>query len=176
MAAALTLRNLTLAEGSASSGGAIRLRDGARVTGDKLHFTNNSAGHGGAIATASADARLTIQRSSFEDNRASGSGGAIVIDGGSAAISGSAFWGNVAESDGGAVETLAGAVDISNSTFSGNEANHGGGIYTSGGETTLTHVTLTDNVARYLRGAGVYGAAGRLNLRKQHHRRQRRRR
>ena len=163
---ALTLANMTLAEGNATNGGAIRLKNSARVKVSNVTFSDNSAGRGGAIATESSDVRLDVSESSFVGNKVEGSGGAILTEGGTVNITGSAFLDNGADREyGGAIETRAGTVAISNSTFSNNLAGLGGAIYISGAETTLTHLTLMNNVATQVRGAGIYKQAGAVYLR-----------
>ncbi|MYE27970.1 MAG: hypothetical protein F4X87_12315 [Chloroflexi bacterium] len=63
------------------------------------------------------------------------------------------------------METRKGSVAISNSTFSDNLAGQGGAIYSHGADTTLTHVTLMNNRANHIVGAGIYHHSGTLNLR-----------
>ncbi len=132
-------------------GGAIRLRNGARVSVEGSSFSENSATYGGAISTASKNIRLTVDNSSFIGNRARGSGGAIAaswLGGGSVSISSSSFLKNSAvEHDGGAIEASHGAFDITNSTFSENHAGGDGGAIRidDDAEVTITHATLVDN-------------------------------
>ncbi len=163
----LRLRDLELREGSATQGGALRLLNGARVHASTVAFVENSAISGGAIATESLDVQLDIDDSRFAGNRASGPGGAILVDGGSVTISRSAFLGNKTGElqFGGALLARRGSVDISNSTFSGNRAAKGGAIYSNGAAVTLTHLTLMNNRAGQILGAGIYHQAGALRLR-----------
>jgi len=161
---ALTISNVTLTEGRASRGGAILLKNGGSANVADVVFRENSAFFGSAIATESENDRLTVRDSSFDANTAETSGGAIVIDGGSAEISGSAFVDNRAAMRGGAIAMLGGRVAMSNSTVSGSTAEKGGGIYVSGGETTLTHLTLMNNSAEHVIGAGVFAEAGTVYL------------
>ena len=65
---ALTIRNVTLADGNASEGGAIRLRNGASVSASNARFRDNQATVGGAIATLSDDVWLEVDGSSFIGN------------------------------------------------------------------------------------------------------------
>ena len=81
-------------------GGAIRLLHGARVTVEHSTFSENRASYGGAISTASKDVRLTVSGSSFLFNRASQSGGAIGASwngGGRISISSTSFMENSTE-------------------------------------------------------------------------------
>ena len=163
----LTLKDLELRGGSATHGGALRLRNGARVEAATIAFVDNSAISGGAIATESLDVVLEARDVRFAGNSASDGGGAILADGGSVTITGSAFVDNRSGDHGfgGALETRRGNVDISNSTFSGNRAAKGGAIYSNGAEVTLTHLTLMNNRAGQILGAGIYHQAGTLRLR-----------
>ena len=161
----LTIKDVTLTEGSGSRGGAIRLHNVAQVTASNVEFRDNEAGWGGAISTESSKDRLVVGNSSFVGNRAENEGGAVVTDGGVIEISHSAFHDNRAAEEGGAVASLRGQVAIANSTFHGNVAQKGGGIYINGAETTLTHLTLMNNVASRIIGAGIYAEAGELYLR-----------
>ena len=136
---ALTVRDATLTQGKASSGGAILLKNGGRATVEAVAFIANSAFFGGAIATESANDRLTVSDSSFVANSAETSGGAIAADGGSVDISRSAFLDNRADSRGGAIAALSGRATVTNSTLAGNAAEKGGGIYVEAGVVTLSN-------------------------------------
>ena len=160
----LTIRDTTLAGGNASDGGAIRLRNGW-VRARKVTFRDNRSILGGAIATVSSDVRLDVDGSSFIGNWATASGGAVSVDGGSAYIANSSFQDNAAGQFGGALHGERGLVAISNSTLTGNEANEGGGIHIYGAEATLTHLTLMNNRARQIVGAGLFKRAGSVQLR-----------
>ncbi|MDE2777661.1 MAG: hypothetical protein OXI77_17170 [Chloroflexota bacterium] len=161
---ALTISNVTLTAGQASRGGAIQLKNGGSAKVADVVFRENSAFFGGAIATESESDRLIVRVSSFVDNDAETSGGAIAIDGGNADISSSAFVDNRAAMRGGAIAMLRGRVDISNGTLSGNTALKGGGIYSNGAAATLTHLTLMNNSAEHVIGAGVFAEAGAVHL------------
>ena len=162
---ALTISNLTLTQGNGSKGGALLLRNGGRAIVENVAFAMNRAYFGGAIATESNNSRLDVSNSSFVGNRAESSGGAIMTDGGIIDVSGSAFHDNRAEVTGGAIATVRGRVAISNSTISGNASEKGGGIHVNGADTTLTHLTLMNNEAKRIIGAGIYREAGVLYLR-----------
>ncbi len=163
----LTISDMTLRDGDATQGGAIRLINGARVKAAYVRFSDNRARYGGAIATESADVRLDVSNSSFVGNHAEANAGAILVDGGTVNITGSAFLENYADYGryGGAIEARKGSVAISNTTFSDNLAGVGGAIYSHGANTTLTHVTLMNNRAHHIVGAGIYHHSGTLNLR-----------
>ena len=104
---ALTILDMTLRDGDAIQGGAIRLINGARVSATNVTFSENVAIEGGAIATESSNVRLDVSDSRFIGNRADRNGGALLADGGIVNISGSAFRDNRANHGGygGAIET-----------------------------------------------------------------------
>jgi len=156
---------MTLADGNAGVGGAIRLRNGARVSATNLRFRDNEATEGGAIATVSDDVWLHVEGSSFIGNWATDDGGALLADGGTVYVANSSFQGNAAGKFGGAIASRRGRVEASNSTLSGNEANEGGGIHINGAYTTLTHLTLMNNRARQIVGAGIFKQSGPVLLR-----------
>ena len=162
---ALTISNATLTAGKASWGGAISLKNSGRANITDVRFSKNSAFFGGAIATESAGDQLQVSASSFIGNSAEASGGAIHSDGGVTDISDSAFHDNSAAAAGGAISVAAGQAAISNSTISGSRAVQGGGIHVIGGEATLTHLTVANNYAKHILGAGIYAEAGIVALR-----------
>ena len=163
----LTISDVTLRDGNATQGGAIRLINGTQVKASNVTFSGNVANYGGAIATESSNVRLDVSDSSFIGNEADIGAGAVLTDGGTVNITGSAFVDNRTAKKGqygGAIETRSGHVDISNSTFSDNLAGKGGAIYSYGAHTTLAHVTLMNNRAYHIVGAGIYHHSGTLNL------------
>ena len=131
------------------AGGAISLLNGARVAIDSSIFTENKATRGGAIATASHNIRLTVNNSSFQENRVSVSAGAIFADGGTSNIMKSSFLKNSAEAGGGAIGAVNNSLDISNSTFSENQTQDGAGAleFRGNAEVTITHATFMNNVS-----------------------------
>ena len=161
----LTISNATLTEGKGSRGAAIRLHNGAYVTATNVIFKRNEATAGGAVSTESERDRLTIEESSFVENASLTIGGALLVDGGQALVSRSAFIGNQAREKGGAIAATQGQATISNSTLNGNQAQRGGAIYVSGAEATLTHLTMMNNLAERLVGAGIYAEWGETRLR-----------
>lgn len=161
----LAIEDVMLTKGNAAEGGAIRVRNGGQVKVENVIFSENAGTAGGAIATEHNNVRLDVVDSAFRGNRADDSGGAIFSNGGIVTISGSAFQDNSANHYGGALHTAKGRVRVINSTLAGNKAAEGGGIYVGGAEATLTHLTVMDNRASQIRGAGIYKAGGLLYLR-----------
>ncbi|MDE2854674.1 MAG: hypothetical protein OXN88_10925 [Chloroflexota bacterium] len=161
----LALSDVTLADGRAANGGAIYLRNSGRASISDVTFSDNRASRGGAVATSGYGNWLNVARSNFSNNYAETVGGAVFADGGQIEISSSAFGKNSARESGGAVYASNGRVRIGNSTLYGNDAQSGGGVYVKGAEVILTHLTLMNNSALRVRGAGVYRESGALYLR-----------
>ena len=162
---ALTLKDAKLTKGSATYGGAIRLRNGASVKIQAATFSANDASWGGAISTDGADVDLAVISSSFINNTAGKDAGALFVDGGAVSIANSSFHGNSARLKGGAISGSKGRIEVLNSTISANRAGKGAGIHLSGAETALTHVTVFDNQPRFATGGGIYKEAGKVFLR-----------
>jgi len=114
------------------SGGAILLRNGASATIRAAEFIDNeSTAHGGAIVgLLEGRGRLQLRHVRFENNRASGQGGALAAHRAMAVdIKGGTFVNNRAGSEGGALSAVLSPVLVSSSLFLGNVAQAGGGIY-----------------------------------------------
>ena len=147
----LTIKNLTMTKGSAStglrSGGAIRLQNNGRAIVSDSRFVNNSANYGGAVYLWSDNSWMTVNNSSFVENRAA-NGGAIYLGSGRISVRDSSFVNNSAEySHSGAIRALRRIrVDVDNSTFIGNSPY---AVSMENGSTaTLTHVTIQSNYNR----------------------------
>ena len=161
----LTILELTLRDGNATHGGAIRLINGARVMASHATFKANDALWGGAIATDGADVTLELHSSDFIGNTSQNNAGALFVNGGAIGIASSSFSGNSAKRNGGAIDGSAGRIEILNSTISGNRAETGAGIYLNGADATMTHLTVVENRARFVTGGGIYKKAGKAHLR-----------
>jgi predicted outer membrane repeat protein len=146
---AVTVRNLTFADGKAggtgsvSEGGAIKVRDYSTLTVENSIFRNNSAGRGGAIRVGYGGS-LVVRGSTFDANNGTlandgFSGGAIATYGaggptgtGKLVIDGSTFTNNKGVV-GGAIFNLLGPATITNSVFKNNTSTReGGAIFTDG--------------------------------------------
>jgi hypothetical protein len=110
----LTLKSLTLAHGTAPDGGAIRNRGVLELDGVTL-IENRANGSGGAVLVA--EGTLSMVNSTLAGNAAS-KGGAVAIEGGGARIVNTTFAANEAET-GGAIAN-AGRLQLSNSILAGN--------------------------------------------------------
>ncbi len=162
----LALRNVRLINGKATSaGGAIRLRENARLTADGVEFTRNTAEQGGAIATTAASASASIRNSRFELNKADIYGGAVLAQRGTVNVSQSSFLRNSAGGSGGALQIGYGVIDVANSTFHRNSAASGGAVTIDFGGITLTHVTMVDDFAMQNNGDAIKNGDGSAVLR-----------
>jgi hypothetical protein len=159
----VTIQNMTLTGGSASTGGAILSAKGSLLELDNVAMTGNTAaGDGGAFAAVALGnfGQLTLKGVLFQNNTAGGLGGGLLLDGLTALIDGATFAGNVGTQGGGGLEVedlhgtgIAGA-QITRATFSGNSTTgHGGGIELVNGNVSVTDATFSLNSAA--RGGGI---------------------
>jgi hypothetical protein len=136
---------------------------GASLTLKNLTLLNGSAGGwgGGAIHTQGA---LVLNGVTVENN-SSTIGGGLYVGSGTASINNSLLQGNSAERGGG-LYVAGGTVSLHNDTLSANSCvgygpagdGVGGGVAVFGGTVTMTNVTLSANTA--VSGAGLAGRAG----------------
>ena len=155
----LTIQNLTLTNGTATSGGAI-YNDGGSLTANNCKFTGNTAigfYGGGAIAN---DGSLTVNNCTFTDNKALMAGGAI-LNYGSLTVNNCKFTGNTA-TFGGATYNY-GSLSANNSTFTGNSASIGGAIYNNYGQTTTHFSRIVGNTVTNS-GSGIFNQAGTVDV------------
>lgn len=128
-----------------------------QVVFESIRFSNGHGYRGGALLIELVSGGVLIRNCIFDNNAASGSGGAVDAWGTTVTIEGSQFANNEAVSGnsyGGAVvlrESTAGSV-ISNCVFAWNWAPIGGAIYHSG-NIAITGCTFVEN------GAGLGGGA-----------------
>ena len=179
----LHLRRVSLQDGVAPRGGAIRVRSGSTLTVSGVRIMNCEAtGNGtstlvqggGAIAT---EGFVSISNCLLMNNRATGtlgSGGAILISplGNLRAIN-STITGNEANRAGGGIEDASGgtaditilkAVNVTNNVVNMNPGN-GGGIHVGGdGNINIFRGTISGNTAA-AEGGGVWLGTGSLTVR-----------
>lgn len=179
----LTIRNLTLANGSTQEyGGAIRTTHQGGLEIDNVRFLNNSARQGGGAIFSAFEGTVTVTNSRFEGNRATAGND----ERGAGAI---AFWGpralTVRNSDfinnrginGGAINSLGGKMTIEDSRFIGNSTldarfdtgranpflrGYGGAVYAdraSADGDTSGFITINRTVFENNQGRGEGGAA-----------------
>jgi hypothetical protein len=176
--ATLTLKGITLTNGTATCGGAVNVSSGASLILDDARFLSNQAfsqggavcnngtttatnslfsgnlagTHGGAIGNYST---LTVTNSKFLNNSANTNGGGIDSVG-SLTVTGSTFGGNAAGFRGGGINSFVGTLlSISNSSFLTNTAGlYGGGVASDGpAATTITGSTFSANSSANFGGA-----------------------
>jgi hypothetical protein len=168
-----TLMVNVTSDGVGSGAGQLSLREAVNLadvqtTGDSISFDPSVFGTtpqiidltDGPLSLSDA-ARTTIAGPGASLLTISGQSKSRVFDiaGGSAALSGMTITGGLAD-NGAGVRNDGGTLSLTNASVSGNVAsNAGGGICTaSGGSTTLTDVTVSNNVASV--GGGVAVASG----------------
>ncbi|MEI7743417.1 MAG: choice-of-anchor Q domain-containing protein, partial [Chloroflexota bacterium] len=149
----LTVSGLTLRNGSAITGGAIRASTihvaDCAFTGNGATGTGGIEGAGGAIF---ADADVTVTGSSFTGNTAEYIGAGIASLNGSATIGESTFTNN------GLIAVVALEVIVSGSTFTGNQGSSFGAAVFAG-NATVTDSTFTGNAAPMGPALLVFGDA-----------------
>ncbi|HEV8546563.1 MAG TPA: choice-of-anchor Q domain-containing protein, partial [Candidatus Limnocylindrales bacterium] len=162
----LTLRGLTLTDGTAQYGGAIRVQSGTlalvNVVVDLNGITSGSGfdKFGGGIraqqSTVSiAGSRITNNSVTSTNPADEVTGGGIMQWGGSLVITDSLISGNTAQDSGGGIDVVqGGTLTLTNVTLASNLALDGDGIAFRGATGTLTNVTIADN------GYGVTGKGG----------------
>ncbi|WP_051907745.1 choice-of-anchor Q domain-containing protein [Flavimarina sp. Hel_I_48] len=184
----LMLDNVTIsnsiANGASGSGGAILVREGAKLTALNSSFQNNRANRaGGAIEGDYGDLLgISLTDTDFTGNNAGvapataapGNGGAIHITGaGNITISGGVYKDNIASSEGGALWNGTGIMNIADvqilsNIASGNDADHGGGgVYNNGGTLNISEDTeFAGNIANGISGSGgaLLSTAGAVSL------------
>jgi len=164
----LQISGLTLTQGNADFGGALRNRGTAALS--DLVVTNNTASRDGGGIYNWYLKNMTISSSEISFNSANGTadqGGGGIFNGGSLLIDQSLVRGNRAAAGllsvaggGGVFNDQSGVATVRNTTFSGNQATHGdgGGIYSKGKLTSINN-TIADNVAN-TQGGGLNTASG----------------
>jgi CSLREA domain-containing protein len=151
--ATVGLTGLTLANGTAYTGGAIDNEGSLTLTGCTL--SGNRAAFGGGVLN---NGTLALLDSTLVGDRAL-DGGAI-DNNGAVSVTNSTLAGNTAGNAGGAIANF-GTLSLTNSTLSGNSASNGGGVYNSG-TLTLNNTIVGGNTL--LDGTTPSDLAGDANL------------
>lgn len=149
----LTLDNVTINNSSATTdGGAIKVSSGGTAIVMNSTITGNSAASGGGILVAQGGT-LTVTGSTISSNSAGGDGAGI-HSAGTLTVKNSAIALNIADANGAGIYINTGSATIENSTFYSNTAfahealeNYGGGIFVLDGTATVKHVTISGNSA-----------------------------
>ena len=179
----LTLKNITLVDGSGFTGAAVAVSGSlAKATIQNSFLTSNDAGssHGGAVfnqgtlviedgslgsniatgfggGVSNPQGTVLIRNSTLISNQAA-QGGGVWHDGGTVTIEGSAIRGNIATVSGGGIHNDGDTVTITNTTFYDNGAPGGGGIYVRG--TSLIVMNATFNRNRSDTGGALWNVSG----------------
>jgi hypothetical protein len=114
---------------------------GSKVKIESLTVADGSAVSGGGIAN---EGELVIKSVTFLRNRASKHGGGLINLGGRLEVINSTFVENRAGKRGGGLANLSGSATVTNCTFAGNESRRGAGLF-SRGELLLRNTILADN-------------------------------
>jgi hypothetical protein len=137
----------------------VSVSTGGALTVERCTFEDNRADLGGAIKQLDPGPAVVVVASTFERNEAARSGGAI--QGWSLDVRDSTFVDNLAE-QGGAILAAPGALTIRASWFEANEAALGGGALYTGAPTVVEDTTLVDNTSTS--GGAVFMAGTTLDL------------
>jgi len=158
----LTLIDCTFSANSAYYGGAVcHFEAGGHSTITNCMFIENSAASAGAMGCI--HTHMTVTGSTFINNRADYSGGAMTNSDCSPAITNCAFLGNAAGTHGGGMANGDGSwpdpTTVTNCIFIGNAAGYGGGMgnvetYNSMTSPRVTNCTFSANAADV--GAGLF--------------------
>ena len=176
----LTINNLTLTEGKADIGGAVRLRAGRLAVNNSSFVSNRSETGGGAIYADGGSMRVTA--SNFAANCVTRATHIVELSRSSAeaarAVDGDGckrvtyYWPSpeamvaTEEGDGGAISFENGArVSIENVSFSNNKATSGGAIASAGksGVLTVTGSSFSGNIAE-VDGGALYTNGGTVEI------------
>ncbi|HEV7730665.1 MAG TPA: right-handed parallel beta-helix repeat-containing protein [Candidatus Binatia bacterium] len=159
-ATAMTMSKLTVRNGhTMDPGGGILHAGGAALTLTDVAFRGNTASVGGAVLMASGP--ITIADCAFDDNFATGTGGAVVHSPGSAQafdLRRSTFTRNAAPAGvaGAVLYSGPGNVVVDACTFTGNRGQTGGSMTIIAADVTITGSTIDDSHAT---GGSVAGGA-----------------
>ncbi|MFK7779160.1 MAG: choice-of-anchor Q domain-containing protein, partial [Gimesia sp.] len=155
------VRNVAL-----QNGGAINALNSSVIINDSI-FSNNSAQFGGALFVTALQIpmpEIFIQNSTFTENTALNSGGAIYSGNSIIYIEDSVISKNSADSKGGGLDNSRGHMTVKNSTVTENIAmESGGGIYTGYGVISVINSTIFQNSA-IESGGGIFSSGGNINL------------
>lgn len=171
----VAINGLTLTNGYADNGGAIRNSENLSVA-DSTIYDNKASRYGGGVyniyfdrlsIVASVNTTtdsgshpgnnfnpgLLITNSTFSGNTARSGGGIYNLDG-QMTLKGTSLSNNSASSSGGGIYNR-GILELEENTLSANTASYGGGIHHFSGKITMTNSTISGNTAS-LYGGGIY--------------------
>ena len=163
----LTILHSSIDGNSATENGGCIAMEGGKLSLVNVDFAGCFAvGDGGALWLSNVKANINETDggdqhqpgSQISNNKANGSGGAILTIGGKVAIEGALIENNSAKGDGGAIRSSS-ALTITDTVLKGNAAIGSGGaiLAQGGGKLTLTNGSISDNSAR-AEGGGIAAA------------------
>lgn len=166
--ATVTLRNMTIRNGLAKTGGAILVNgtltlDGVIVSDSIANNVNApTTGNGGGIAVDRGS--LTLINSIVQNNFATGYGGGIVNQLGTVTLQDSNVSGNTSNTGGGGVAVDRGTLNSATTIISNNTTlGSGGGIYTQVGTTNVSDTQIQNNTST-LAGGGIWAGGTTFGL------------
>jgi hypothetical protein len=130
-------------ENRAATAGGLRINQ-SFASLDRCVFVGNLASNGGGLAVRGTSTTVTITDSEFNDNDASGAGGAQVQHG-SIVLSGCRFVGNTADLGAAMMTSLGAETTMVDCLFSHNEASLSVGAVSAGGPVSLTNCAFVRN-------------------------------
>ncbi|HXH28553.1 MAG TPA: right-handed parallel beta-helix repeat-containing protein, partial [Candidatus Polarisedimenticolia bacterium] len=134
---------------------------GARVTLRSLTLADGSARKGAGIATAG---RLIVEGVTFVHNVAGREGGGLANLGGKVFVINSTFFENRARKSGGGLANRKGDATVTNCTFSDNTARRGGGLYSDGRLLLRNTILANSGTAADCFAKGAFDGAGTHNI------------
>lgn len=143
------LKDLTIADGIAPTGGGI-LNNGGMVATEGVTFKDNVAGVGGGAAIYNTGGgTLDVVNSTFTWNRATGDGGGIFTDSGVVNLTNNTFSENFANA-GAAISNQGATVSVRNNIFANNpkggNCRHVAGAFNNGGNNNIADDNTCPNV------------------------------
>lgn len=140
-------------------GGSICFASTVTADIDGARFENNEAKLGGAISSLEADSKITIQNTTFENNKATEENGGAIYSQSPLEIKNSIFKSNIAKESGGGIMTCNNStLNIVGGRFEENQANgSGGAIYIPENKLTVQGTKFQGNQAKWGGGIMTYG-------------------
>jgi hypothetical protein len=156
----VSISGLTVSNGSAPTGGGIRVQDESLTLDDVALIGNKAVGNGGGLFAEGFAMTLNVRNSTISGNSARGGGGVYIEDTkGVTVLDGVVIDGNTASEQGGGIFFYDPDNDvvINNATITNNAARKGGGIYMYSqdkGSFTISNSSISGNKATT--GGGIY--------------------
>ncbi|MHC6201940.1 autotransporter outer membrane beta-barrel domain-containing protein [Breznakiellaceae bacterium SP9] len=157
-----------------NSAGALIMKDGSKITGNK---SNSSSSGGGVYVDSSGTFTMSGGTISGNGSYYSFYGGVYVNSSGTFTISGGTISGNASFSSGSGVYVNGGTFTMSDGTISGNttssssdysDYSYGGGVYVASGTFTMSGGTISGNTSHsflyFSYGGGVYIGSGTFTM------------